>query len=178
MAYGFQTGAFYDLAGRMRDYPDGVANDDERLAELSRSYIEAATALFALMLLILQARIRRSATGGRYDGFVLIYQDRVNALLAELREFLLEGPERADTAEIRDFLEGVRRGALAEEMEALQYAVDQSTGNGTDADADEEATTTVTNSLKEQIERRIKRKWIKDILHAINEALSVMRGVS
>jgi len=63
-------------------------------------------------------------------------------------------------------------------MVALQAAVDASSGEGEDAEADEAAGTTVTNSLKEQIERRVRLPWIKDILHAINEVLAVARGVA
>ena len=178
MAYDFQTDAFQRLAGTLRDYPDGVPEDPERLRELSELYIAAATALFLLMRLIMETRLGASPRGERYGGFVYIYRDRVDALMAALRRFLLGGLEEGEIGSVFHFLEGVRRGAIAEEMVALQAAVDASSGEGEDAEADEAAGTTVTNSLKEQIERRVKLPWIKDILHAINEVLAVARGVA
>jgi hypothetical protein len=180
MAYGFDTSTFSRLGGRLRDYPDpeGVPEDSDTLSELSESYIAAAAALFHLMLLIMRARFSKSPRGERYQIFLSIYEDRVAALINELQEFLLGGLRRGEISAVRDFIEGVRRSALANELEALQYAVESSSGEGADAEADASAGETVTNSLKEQIERRVGRKWIKDILHAINEVLAVARGVT
>ena len=178
MAYEFETDAFERFDGALRDYGDGVPDDPERLRELSRLYLAAAAALFLLMRLIMESRLRASPRGRRYSGFIEIYDHRVNALIRLLQDFLLGGLERGEIGAIAEFLEGVRQGAIAEEMLALQHAVDNSTGEGADAAADEAAGTTVTNSLKEQIERRVKRKWVKDILHAINEILAVARGVA
>lgn len=180
MAYGFETATFSDLGGRLRDYgdPQGIPQDSDTLSELAERYIAAAEALFYLMLLIMRARFEQSPRGERYRGFLAIYEDRVAALIAELRKFLLGGLQRGELSTVRDFLEGVRQSALANELEALQYAVESSSGEGADAEADASAGETVTNSLKEQIERRVGRKWIKDILHAINEVLAVARGVT
>lgn len=173
MAYDFRTPAFVDLALALRDHPRGVPERGDQLRDLARLYLSAADALFRLMFLILLARIAATPRGGRFEGFLPIYEDRVRALFGELEPFLLGD----DVAAIRDFLEGVRQSALAEEMVALQNAVGASTGEGRDLDADAEATATVTNSLKEQIARRVKNPWIQDILHAINEIVGVVRGV-
>lgn len=180
MAYGFETSAFSQFGSRLRDYPDpeGIPQDRDTLFELTRLYLMATEALFHLMLLIMQTRLANSANDERYRGFLPIYKDRVAALLEELRDFLFGGLERDDLSTVHEFLEGVRRSALVAEMEALHYAVDNSSGEGADADADADAGNTVTNSLKEQIERRVRRKWIKDILHSINEVLAVVKGVT
>ncbi len=174
MAYDFRTGAFVDLALALRDHPRGVPAQGDKLRDLSRLYLAAADALFRLAYLIMTARLEASPHGARYAGFAPIYEDRVAALFAELEPFLLGD----DVAAIAEFLEGVRRSALAEEMVALQNAIAESSGEGGDAEADEAATTTVVNSLKDLIARRVKRKWIEDILHAINEILAIARGVS
>lgn len=180
MAYDFETSAFSDFGRRLRDFsdPEGIPEDRVTLNELSKLYLAAAAALFHLMFLIMQTRFQNSDRGERYQGFLKIYEDRVQALLEELRDFLLGDLEQGDIASVRDFLEGVRRSAVVHEMEILQYAIDNSSAEGIDAKADADAGETVTNSLKEQIERRVRRKWIKDILHAINEVLAVARGVT
>lgn len=178
MAYDFETGAFDDFAMVLRDYPDGVPDDLEGLRQLSELYLAATAALFHLMALIMAARLGESSRGDRYGAFLPIYDDRVAALLELLRDFLLGGLERGEVSAVSNFLEGVRQGAIAEEMVAFKLAVDSSSGTGEDAESDEAAGTTVTNSLKEQIERRVRAKWVKDILHAINEVLSVARGVA
>lgn len=178
MAYEFQTDAFDNFAMVMRDYPEGVPDDPEALQQLSELYLAATAALFKLMALIMATRLRGSIRGERYGAFLSIYDHRVAALIELLRDFLIGGLSRDQASEVADFLEGVRQGAIAEEMVALKLAVDSSSGEGEDAEADESAGTTVTNSLKEQIERRVKAKWVKDILHAINEVLSVARGVA
>ena len=66
MAYGFKTDAFKRLDSAMRDYPDGIPKNPEVLREVSLLYIEAATALFELMLMIMQARLEASSRGERY----------------------------------------------------------------------------------------------------------------
>ncbi len=174
MAYGFQTQAFVDLALAMRDHPRGVPRQGDRLRDLSRLYLFAAKELFRLMALILEAQLAASPRGERYRAFLPIYDDRVAAALAELEPFLLGDDVRA----IIDFLEGVRQSALAEEMVALQNGVAASPGEGRDLAADAEAATTVTNSLKEQILRRVKNPWLADILHAVNEVIGVVRAVA
>ncbi|WP_028795341.1 hypothetical protein [Thalassobaculum salexigens] len=179
MAYGFETNTFRELDGALRDHPDGLPADDrDRLRQLAELYIAAVEALLKLMYLIMLARLADSPRGERYSGFLPIYGDRVGELIQMLRAFLLGGIERGETRVVFDFLEGVRRGAIAAEFVALQGAIDASSGVGTDAQADESAATTVTNSVKEQIERRVRWPWAKDILHAINEVLSVVRGVA
>lgn len=178
MAYEFETNAFDNFAMALRDYPEGVPDDPKGLQQLSELYLAATAALFQLMTLIMAARLSGSSRGKRYSAFLPIYDHRVAALMKLLRDFLLGGLERGQVSDVADFLEGVRQGAIAEEMVALKLAVDSSSGKDEDAEADESAGTTVTNSLKEQIERRVKAKWVKDILHAINEVLSVARGVA
>lgn len=174
MAYDFRTRAFVDLALALRDHPRGVPARGDALRDLARLYLSAADALFRLMYLILAARLAAFPHGGRFEGFLPVYEDRVRALFAMLEPILLGD----DVAAIRDVIEGVRQGALAEEMVALQNAVGASSGGGRDLDADAEATATVTNSLKEQLARRIKNPWIQDVLHAINEIIGVVRGVT
>lgn len=178
MAYGFETDDFVRFASALRDYPQGLPDDPERLRELSELYIAAAAALFLLMQKIMEARLEASPRGQRYSRFLPIYIDRVEALIEVLRDFLLNGLEQGEIGIVADFLEGVRRGAIAEEMVALQFAVDASSGESADANADEAAGTTVTNSLKKQIERHVKIPFVNPILHAINEILSVARGVA
>ncbi|MEQ8740740.1 MAG: hypothetical protein RIE87_17360 [Rhodospirillales bacterium] len=181
MAYEFQTEAFRRLDRMMQEHPDGIPRRNaSALWQLSKCYIDATEALFDLMLRIMQARLAGSERGGRYKKFLPIYSSRVELLIAELREFLFAPFENKSGGlqATADFLEAVRRGGIAEELVALQHAVDASSGKGGDAEADESAGTTVTNSLKTQIEERVKRKWIKDTLHAINEVLAITRGVA
>ncbi|WP_120632204.1 hypothetical protein [Ruegeria sp. EL01] len=178
MAYGFETASFKDLHSFMEEYPDpeGLPQDGEVLRRGSELYLQAAGALFYLLRLISIARLERSERGSRFVSFLEIYDHRVRALLDEVADFLFRSIEEGDLERIHDFLEGVRRGAIAEEMVLLQQATESSSGTDADAEADSEGTTTAVNSLKEQIERRVKRKWIKDILHAINEVLAITKG--
>lgn len=173
-AYGFQAQAFVDLALAMREHPDGVPRRPDRLRDLGRLYFYAANDLFRLMGLILAAQIAASPRGERYHGFIEIYQVQVNAGLAELEPFLFGD----DIRTLWDFLEGVRRSAIAEEMVALGNAVAPSSAQGPDLAIDAGAATTVTNSLKEQILRRVKNPWLTDIFHAINEVIGVVRAVA
>ncbi|WP_171133867.1 MULTISPECIES: hypothetical protein [unclassified Ruegeria] len=178
MAYGFQTDAFRSFDGFLRDYPEpeGLPQDRQVLSRAVELYLMAATALFELMRLISLSRLEQSNSGRRYIVFMNIYDHRVQALLQELADFLLGKLEQGDLESVHEFIEGVRRGAIAEELVLLQQATDESSGTGQDAEADTEGTTTAVNSLKEQIERRVKRKWIKDILHGINEVIAITRG--
>ncbi|XWN29943.1 MAG: hypothetical protein ROR55_20975 [Devosia sp.] len=180
MAYGFETSAFARLSDRLQDYqdPEGIPENQDALFELAELYLAAAAALFHLMFLIMQARLTASDHGARFEGFLPIYHNRVSALMEELREFLVGGLSQGDVATAHDFLEGLRRSSLADELKALHHAIDRSSGEGEAALADANAGETATNSLKEQIERRVKRKWIKDILHAINEIISIVKGVT
>ncbi|MGR3755938.1 MAG: hypothetical protein ACU0AT_01750 [Tranquillimonas sp.] len=176
MAYDFNPAPFQAFDAAMQDYPEGLPDNPDDLARLSALYLAAAQALFALMLAIMRARMKGSRRAHRFDGFLPIYEGLAQALLAELEAFFA-GDGEAGRAALRDFLEGVRQQGLAQEMAALGAAVETSSGDGADADADEAAGHVVTNSLKEQIERRVRRKFIKDILHGINEVLAVARGV-
>lgn len=163
-----------DLALAMREHGNGVPRQGERLRDLGRLYFFAAKEVFRLMALILEAQLAASPRGERYRGFIEIYDDRVNAGLGELEPFLFGDDLRA----LWDFLEGVRHSAIAEEMVALGNAVAPSSGQGPDLAADAEAATTVTNSLKEQILRRVKNPWLTDIFHAVNEVIGVVKGVA
>ena len=180
MAYGFETDSFSELANRFRDYPEQQELPVDRgvLAELSELYLAALADLFSLMGLIMSARFEQSKRGMRYAGFLRVYEGRVRILEQDLRAFLFGSLGEGDIFIVHDFLDGVRRSALHEELVVLYSAINESSGDGEDADADEAAGTTVTNSLKEQIERRVKLPYIKDVLHAINEVLSVARGVT
>lgn len=177
MAYEFETSAFSELGNAMRDYPEGISREPERLRTMVELYLQAAKALFLLMSLIMVAKINQSKNGDRFRGFLDIYDERVQALLQQLASFLNAELQRGNTEVVHEFLEGVRQGAIHQEMEQLQYAISLSSGTGEDLETDESGTTTVMNSLKEQIERRIKQRWIKDILHAINEIVSVVKAV-
>lgn len=178
MAYEFDTQPFREFDSMMSEYPEGIPQEREILWRIADLYLAAAAALFFVMLLIMRARLGASGQGARYEGFLPIYEDRVGALLNSMHDFLMGGLERDELGLVHEFLEGTRQGAIAAELGAFAVALDASSGEGEDAGADENAGTTITNSLKEHIERRVKAKWIKDVLHAINEVLSIVRGAA
>lgn len=183
MAYGFSTTDFRAFHERMNAFAgsDDLPADPDTLRSLAEAYLAAMRALFDLMRRIMDTRLERSSGRNgpnRFTPFQDVYWGRVEALERIMRAFLFKGLEQGEAEAVRDFLEGVRQAALHEELLHLGEAIDASTESEEDLAADTGAAVTVTNSLKEQIERRVRWKFVKDILHAINEAIRVIMGAT
>lgn len=90
---------------------------------------------------------------------------------SELREGLQE-----QSMNLVELVHAIREGQIGPELVALDAALSGNEGVGEPEDHLTTATT-VTNSLKDQIEKHTRRKWINSGLHALNEVISIVRGV-
>lgn len=107
--------------------------------------------------------------------FFPVYDEAANRALQLLETEVQEGLEEQST-NLVELIYAIRDSQVGPELVALAQALAESE-KVSEPEDHLDTTTTVTNSLKEQIEKYTKKKRIKSVLRAINEVISIVRGV-
>lgn len=175
MAYGVNAAPFYHLNERLHEVREEFPSDPRQLEGVLFAYRNAFACLLDLVRAIMLRCIEEEERRSYVTHFIPVFDQaklRILQLLErEIREGLSEG-----SIDLLDFAYAVRDGQVGPELVALDIALSESEGVASPGDHLTTATT-VTNSLKKIIDKHTKRKWISSVLHALNEVISIVRGV-
>ncbi len=175
MPYKVDANPFHQLDKQLQKLPEELSTDPRLLKGVLFAYITAFKSLLTLVMAIMRICVERQEGRKYVHHFLPVYDNAarkiINLLESEIKEGLEEG-----TSNLVELVYAMRDGQIGMELVALDRALSESEGKANPEDHLDTATT-VTNSLKEQIEKHTKGKWIKSVLHALNEVISIVRGV-
>lgn len=175
MPYGVDTAPFRDLEERVRALPEVLPDSPRPLEGVLYAYLRAFACLLTLVMAIMKVCVEREEQRRYVARFLPVYDRAAVRLLQLLEQEVREGLE-IQSPELIELVHAIRDGQVGFELVALDQAVSESEGSSEPEDHLDTATT-VTNSLKQLIEKVAKRKWISSVLHALNEVISIVRGV-
>lgn len=175
MPYNVDTAVFHRLNEQLRALPQELPADPRRLEQVLFTYRSAFCCLLTLVMAIMRICVERQERRRYVSHFLPVYDAAAQKLADLLNSEIQEGLE-GRSANLVEFVYAIRDGQIGLELVALDDALSESEG-AADPEDHLDTATTVTNSLKEQIEKHTKRAWIKSVLHALNEAISIVRGV-
>lgn len=175
MAYGVDAQSFLRLEQKVREIPDEIPEDIRPFEGVLFSYFKAFETLLMLVMAIMTQHVELMERRRYVVHFLPIYDQAARSILRLLEAEIREGLQK-NSRILFELLNAIRDSHIAQELVALDTALSESEGVDTTEDHLDTATT-VTNSFKDQIEKHTKRKWIKSVLHSINEIISIVRGV-
>jgi len=174
MPYGIDTSNFQILQEQVENLTEEFTVDTNILESVLFSYLQAVETLFGLMKAILLVCAERDNRRKYPILFIPIYDSAVARVLKIMENEIRAGYSTPEENLI-EFTYAIRDSEIASELVILSQSLDL------DDDATPEdhliTTKTVTDSVKKQIEMYIKKKWISNILHTINEVISIIKGV-
>ena len=175
MPYGVDAAPFRTLDAQVRNLPAELPTDPRAFEGVLFSYLNAFACLLTLVMAIMRVCVERQERRRYVSHFLPIFDQTARRILelldAELREGLQE-----QSVNLVDLVHAIRDSQVGPELVALDQALSESEAT-VDPEDHLDTATTVTNSLKDQIEKYTKRRWIKSVLHALNEVISIVRGV-
>lgn len=138
-----------------------------------KSFVDCFEALLSIDRKLLEAAINRSTDKAALQGFLNVWDTATkNAIDALQDEFVDEYP----IDDVSDFLGALKASATPQELLALaKYLSDSTAEEGSVSHLT--AATVVTDSIKDLIKKFSKKKWLEQVLKAINEVLKLIRGV-
>ena len=175
MPYGVDTQAFHRLHEQVLALPEELPADPRPLEGLLFAYKDAFAVLLQIVMAIMQICVERQESRQYVRHFLPIFDQALERILVLLDTEIREGLEQ-QSINLVELAHAIRESQMAGELLALDQAFAESEG-AVEPEDHLDTATTVTNSFKEQIEKHTKRKWIKSVLHALNEVISIVRGV-
>jgi hypothetical protein len=176
MPYGVDSTPFYRLDAQLRDLPDELPGSPRPLEGVLFAYLNAFACLLTLVMAIMRVCVERQERRRYVSHFLPVYDQAARRILDLLDRELREGLSE-ESSNLVDLVYAIRDGQVGPELVALDLALFESEGSAEPEDH-LDTVTTATNSLKKQIEKHTKRKWIPSVLHALNEVISIVRGVA
>ncbi|WP_420426812.1 hypothetical protein [Algiphilus sp.] len=174
MAYEVDATPFYRLDEQLRELPDDLPENPQPLEGVLFAYLNAFGGLLTLVMAIMRVCVERQ-DGRRYVAYFLPVYDQAAERILELLDRELHEGLKEGASDLVDLVYAIRDGQIGPELVALDKGLSESEGS-VDPEDHLATATTVTNSLKKQIEKHTKRKWISSVLHTLNEVISIVRG--
>jgi hypothetical protein len=175
MAYGINNSPLLELQREVRRLPVEISGNPREFEALLFSFLDAFRCLLALDARILLVCAERAGRRSYVRLFLPVFDEVTKRVLSLLEMEIREGLE-AERSDLTDMANAIRDSSIANEMVILDQALDESEGT---AEPEEHLDTaeTVTNSVKEIIKKFAKRRWMESVLRALDEIISIIRGL-
>lgn len=175
MPYEVNTQVIYQWDGMIRCLPEEIPENTRELEGFLFSYLNALMCLLSLVMVLMRICVKHQDNRA-YVGYFLPVYDTASEKLRQLIDMEIREGMKDGSRNLVELVYAIRDGQIGAELVALDNGLSESEGS-VDPEDHLDTATTFTNSLKEQIEKHTKRRWIRSVLHSLNEVISIVRGV-